>query len=249
MQDHRTVPLHTVLSERESAMLNVFPMHFVSRIAYGMAKIIDYNIGANACTTQGIPQQVQMGMHSVYFSRLNQNGPFARMIDPTVNLVNTALAQERQSYIRTLWNSLWDQRPIGHEFVLKGIGSLRVEALQKEELLKHKMPGVTVATISDRAACLGPRPLWLRPMGHPYMVVPLLLPTGMQLVVKSADMSSTTSLDDIKWKEVRLWPGQSEMVQTLFMEIGLVGENHSNTACGETTGEDVLFAFVYQDKE
>ena len=245
MQDPRSVPMHLILGTRESAMLGVFPVHFLSRIAYGLGRVIDYNVGSGACEQQGVVEQHRMGMHAVEFARLNQHGPFSRFIDPTVDLVATAEAQARQRPWTTAWNALWDRRPSGHEFVLRGVGSLRREGLRREAQLRKQFPGATIALVADRAACLRRRPLWLRPMGYPYMIVPLELPVGVQLVARSALVEDSTS--QINWKDQRLWPGQLEVVQTFSLEIGLSGQSET-TRCGDTKQEDVLFALLYKEE-
>lgn len=200
---------------------------FIYSVAAGLERVVDKFV-PNACGELGVPEQARIGMHWVYFARLNQHGPHSRLVDPTVDLVETVEAQERLGALQTMWKSLMDQRPSGHEFLLWGVGTL-------------------IRFVADRAACLQRRPLWLRPMGNQWIVMPVILPTGMHLSIRWMDMDKKDDAQEEQWKQSVLPPNQPELVQTFAMEIGLEGHTVSEK-CGDTIKEDVLFAFVFLEE-
>lgn len=243
MQDSRTVPLYQILDKRESATLEVFPLHLVSSVAAGFARVIDQHTAKDVCQQQ-IPGSTQkrMGMHGVSFARLNNRGPFTRIMDPTIDLVKTIEEQEQLSVIQGFWNALWEKRP--NDFVLSGAGSSRSLADRHQQELEVKYPGTVVTMIADRAACLQRRPLWLRPMVKVYMLVPLLLPKGNLLRLKSQrkpEEGETVAQFDYYDLDVGSEPA---VFQTLSAEVGLSGVAEE-TECGHTTEEDVIFALIY----
>jgi len=150
MEDPRTVPMHQIMGNREYAMLNVFPVHFLPRIAYGFARVLDQMAGTMACADQGVTNQDRMGMHAVYFSQLNSHGPFCRVFDPTIDLVSVVEAKHAKSYPKIIWDALWDRRPEGYEFVLYGVGTLRDYGVRKQRDYRERYPGKTVQTLADR---------------------------------------------------------------------------------------------------
>ena len=109
--------------------------------------------------------------------------------------------------------------------------------------------------IADRSACLSRRPLWFRPMANPYMVIPLIMPNNeTHLAIRSMEPKNQELIDEgappqPHWKEVNIFPGQTELVHTIAMEIGLGREGGIDEEelmpCGKTTREDVLFAFMF----
>jgi hypothetical protein len=242
MQDSRTAPLHVALGAREFAMLDVFPIHLLAGVASGFSKVIDAAVGADACRLQLGPStpQDRMGMHAVYFARLNAHGPFSRLVDPTVDLVTIARTQEELPVWRTWWNSFLDQRP--NDFVLRGVGSLRMQALRQEEKLLQQYPGATVHMVADRAACLQQRPLWFRPMLNAYSIVTAELPQGVTLSVRVLESPDAGG----QYKSHILFDlGQSVNVHTIAFEIGIAAKEPILTSCGDTDQEDLLFAIVY----
>ena len=248
MQDSRTVPMHQILGNRESAMLEVFPTHLISRVGDGIAQAVDVMVGGRACDKiTSVPPNVKpldprLGMHAVYFGRLNGNGPYSRLIDPTVDLVAVMEAQRNQSYATTLLNAFLDRRPAGQEFVLRqGIGSLRQAAFKYEAELKLHYPDKTIHFISDRASCLDARPLWFAPLGNPYAFVPLRLPYKTSLSLKYADIRVGP---DVTHTDLSL--GDLAVVASTTLEIGIKGlHKEISKPCGETTDEDVLIAVLF----
>ena len=75
------------------------------------------------------------------------DGPFVRLVDPTVNLVGVFDAIQARGPVDTVLDALTDKVPDGHEFILRRAGSL--EAPQE--------PGWY--TLVDRAACLRDDPI------------------------------------------------------------------------------------------
>ena len=249
MQDGRTVPIHQILGNRESAMLNVFPMHLIARVGAGVARVVDASIGGGACDRikdvppEARPTDPRIGMHAVYFGRLNEKGPYSRLIDPTVDLLSVMEAQMNQTYATTIMNAFLDRRPDGNEFVLlRGVGSMRRTAARYEAELKLHYPKQSIEFIADRASCLAKRPLWLNPMGNRYTLVPLRLPFKTSLMLKYVDARSGTA------EETRedLSLGNLSTVISTSLEIGIKGIVPDITKrCGETTEEDVLIAVLW----
>eukprot|EP00977_Amphora_coffeiformis_P017436 scaffold5684_cov169-Amphora_coffeaeformis.AAC.11 len=248
MQDSRTVPMHQILGARESAMLEVFPTHLIHRVGAGVAQAIDGMVGGGACgQIQGKPPSVlpldpRMGMHAVYLGRLNGNGPYSRLIDPTIDLVAVMEDQRNQKYSTTLWKSFLDERPDGKEYVLRhGIGSMRQAAKNYEAELKLHFPDSTVEFLADRASCLHARPLWLTPMGVSYGFIPLRLPYGTSLALHHSDQRVGPSIYS---KELHL--GKLGVITSTALEIDVTGLNPTIVnPCGETYTEDVLIAVIY----
>jgi len=185
-------------------------------------------------------------MVATYFTRLNGRGPFARLVDPTVDLVSVAEAQRRRGSLDTAWGAFTDTPPRGHEFILEGVGSLRDEAIQAQRAYERMLPQFSYHVLSDRAACLSARPLWLRPAGHPMLVIPVKVPAGWQVEV------TTQAAKDEPWNAPeRLSLAQAGQFQSFGIEIGLVRSAefqrqspNSDVRCGETTSEDLLIALV-----
>ena len=248
MQDSRTVPMHQILGTRESAMLDVFPSHLIHRVGAGVGRVVDRMVGGQACAgIQGIPAtslppNPRMGMHAVYFGRLNGNGPYSRLIDPTVDLVAVMEAQRNQSYATTLWNAFLDKRPEGMEYVFrKGIGTMRDTARTYEDELKLHFPKKTISFLADRASCLHARPLWLSPMGYSYGFVPLQLPFRTSLTLRYSDSRVGPTI-----KSGRIDLGKLSVVTSTSLELGIEGLNFNHTKpCGETDKEDILIAVIF----
>lgn len=243
MQDTRTAPMHKILGNRQSKMLEVFPSHLIHRVGAGVASTIDAMVGERACAQINLPESVlpenpRMGMHAVYFGRLNGNGPYSRLIDPTVDLVSVMEAQRSHSYAKTLSKAFLDDRPNGYEFVLgQGIGSFRQAAKKYATELKLHFPDKTVQFISDRASCLHARPLWLSPMGNPYGFIPLRLPYGTSLYLKSNGPTAETRELDL---------AKLAVVSSTSLEMGIRRLDTTKVLpCGQTLEEDVLIAVLY----
>ena len=248
MEDSRTAPLHQMLGTRESAMLQVFPSHLIDRVGAGIASVVDTAVGGGAChqlqgySLDALPQNPRMGIHAVYFGRLNDRGPYSRLVDPTVDLVSVMEARRNHSYATTLWHTMLDQRPAGHEFILhKGIGSMRVVAQQVEVELKLHFPDKTVHFIADRASCLDARPVWLAPLGNTYGFIPLRLPFGTSLNFKFVNALIGS---DVKSQVLEL--GKLGVLSSTSLEIGIHGMKPGiSLPCGETIEEDVLIAVLH----
>ena len=105
------------------------------------------------------------------FERLNGRGPFARVIDPTVDLV----AADDRRRARAPWEIFRDvvMDRLDDEFVLRGSGasdlSDRAEALAAAALPREGQAGymgAPVAVLVDRSPCLAASPLILSPLSN-----------------------------------------------------------------------------------
>lgn len=210
MQDSRSVPMHQILHTRESAMLGVFPSHLIAPVGAGVARVIDQSVGPNACTGKLAHynldvSQLRMGMHAIYFGRLNQNGPYSRLVDPTVDLFTVMEQQAKLSYAEIWWNALWDTRPV--EYVLKGIGSMKTKALYHQTKLEGE-GWKNVHILADRAACLSSRSIWFQPMKREYTVkvldvpddavVGLLIEKSLRILLKPGDSHKLRDVMDFE---------------------------------------------------
>ena len=104
------------------------------------------------------------------FVRLNSQGGFARLLDPTVDLREVNAALLRRSLPHLLWGTLLDRPPSAAlEHILSGVGQSL--SLREQEALvaqaRRESGGYGVASqpslLLDRAPCLAAQPLWLRP--------------------------------------------------------------------------------------
>ena len=105
------------------------------------------------------------------FERLNGRGPFARVIDPTVDLV----AADDRRRARAPWEIFRDvvMDRLDDEFILRGSGasdlSDRAEALAAAALPREGQAGymgAPVAVLVDRSPCLAASPLILSPLSN-----------------------------------------------------------------------------------
>ena len=243
MQDDRTVPIEKMLDLRQSMSLSIYLAHFASRLANAIGSNIDNVVdGDDTCKQVGIQGQPQMGMHYVYFGKLNYVGAFHRVVDPTVDIAKTGRVQAQLPFWRKVWYSLLDRRPPGQEFILKkGIGSLKREATAAKALLE-KQHNQTVEIISDRAACLQRRPIWLKPALKTYKIIPVLVPDGLQLQLGIAQPP-----DGKTYGQETIQTGVPFSFVTTALEIGLSGNKVEQT-CGDTSVEDILIALVYEEE-
>eukprot|EP00554_Chaetoceros_debilis_P006776 CAMPEP_0194073042 /NCGR_PEP_ID=MMETSP0149-20130528/603_1 /TAXON_ID=122233 /ORGANISM="Chaetoceros debilis, Strain MM31A-1" /LENGTH=711 /DNA_ID=CAMNT_0038752997 /DNA_START=103 /DNA_END=2238 /DNA_ORIENTATION=+ len=244
MQDGRTVPFYNGMDIRQNLMLGIMPAHFAARIAKSIGDNIDNIVnGADTCSQVGVAGQAKMGMHYVYFGKLNNRGAYCRVVDPTVDIAKTGRVQALLPFWRKVLYSLIDQRPPGHEFMLKkGIGSLKQEALTVKANME-KASNQTVEMLSDRAACLQRKPIWFKPLLKTYTIIPVRIPEGMQLELKIGQPPDGKSFtrEPLKLRE-------PYHVSTTSLEIGLTGRKIRQT-CGETDVEDVLIAIVYKEEK
>lgn len=237
MQDSRTVPMHQILNTRESATLDVFPSHLIAPVGAGVARVIDQTVGPNACAAKLAhynmsSSQLRLDMHATYFGRLNNNGPYSRLVDPTVDLVSVMEQQAQLSYAEVVWNALWDKRPL--EYMLRGIGSMKTRALNHQQKLEEEGWG-HVQILADRVACLSSRPIWFRPMKREYNITALDLPENV-VVTLHIEHSLRIILE----------PGYSYLIQDVMeFELSMSERKRQQQSCSETEVEDALIAVLW----
>jgi len=100
-----------VNSIRSSTVMQMFPRQ-MPKVFHEVDKII-----GSQCTNG------QMVMKTAYFSSTN-SGPYHRIIDPTVDLLETYRAHRSSNWSSKFWYALVDKAPPGHEFILRGTGSI-----------------------------------------------------------------------------------------------------------------------------
>jgi hypothetical protein len=246
-QDPRTLPLNHMLAPRHFALINVFP-RYISRIAGGMSEML-FKMYPTGC------QGDKLSMYGVHFAKLNDNGAFHRMFDPTVDLA----AADRQRANRT-WNQLWtdvlfDQAPGGrNEYLLSaGIGGSKGKVANYTADIRRTMPHVKrVEFIADRSACLAARPLDLWLGGFPLGVMPMEVPENFSIYLQgrqqTGPISPETQLDGLSEPQrVSVQLGKLEQMMATSVEIGItaVGKTSKRASCADSDAEDVIFALLF----
>ena len=144
--DPRGVP-NSLLGERGMAAATMFPRQ-LPRITKGLANILPDGFCASLHERPGMgggrfgkttkkkkkltkketAYNNRLRMHMTMFSSIN-DGPFVRLIDPTVDLLAVHRAKQNLPYLTKLWLALVDKPPTpAHEFILRGATLLKVES-------------------------------------------------------------------------------------------------------------------------
>ena len=201
-QDTRTLPMEfLILNRRNRFTMEVYFGSLLAPVAGGIARKFD-DLQIESCLSAG-SSKPEIGMHATYFAQLNEKGAYSRLVDPTVNLADTDIAQRERGVLSKLWGVFIDKVPPGHDFLLRhGVGSFRSEAQALENDLQQRFPGKGIYLIADRAACLQARPLWLRPMRHLTKIVALKTPQGRGLVVKAQEVPVDFDEDNVDEDDV-----------------------------------------------
>ena len=142
--DPRGVP-NSLLGERGMAAATMFPRQ-LPRITKGLANILPDGFCTSLHRRPGMgggrsgkakkkkltkketAYANRLRMHMTMFSSIN-DGPFVRLIDPTVDLLAVHRAKQSLPYLTKLWLALVDKPPTpAHEFILRGATLLKVES-------------------------------------------------------------------------------------------------------------------------
>ena len=94
------------------------------------------------CTQDKLPVRASV------FASLN-DGPFVRLIDPSIDLAGVYDALKQRSLLPSLFHTALDKMPNGYEFILRRVGSIEA----RQEVGWH--------TFVDRSPCLMVDPLHL----------------------------------------------------------------------------------------
>jgi len=215
--DSRTLPVEQIFHGRHKLVLTLFPRQ-LPKIMSGISESL-----SQVCATQ-------VGVTAVAFVRLNSQGAFARLIDPTVDLreVNDALL--RRSLPAMLWGAAFDRPPSAAlEHILPRVGQSL--GLGREEHLvqqaQRESGGFGSILLLDRAPCLAAQPLWLRPQLAARLWLKLhAAPAGCSLDVTGCAGPSPTSAKQEPLAKcmrlARLQPGQSSLLLAAYtLEISL----------------------------
>ena len=76
------------------------------------------------------------------------DGPFHRIIDPTVDLLDVYKAHSRLPWVSKFWNAIRDRAPDGKQFILRGSGSIGVPIEAQKESGRGEI------VLVDRSPCL-----------------------------------------------------------------------------------------------
>merc|ERR1711865_480452 len=90
----------------------------------------------------------KMVMKAAYFSSTNA-GPFHRIIDPTVDLMETHRAHVASTWYQKILYAILDKAPLGYEFILRGSGSVTIPSGHNS--IKSVDGQITFV---DRSSCL-----------------------------------------------------------------------------------------------
>lgn len=247
-EDPRTLPLNLILSPRHLALLGVYP-RYIARVSRGVANILENNKICN--NTNG----GQIQVHGVQFAQLNQKGPFSRIFDPTVDLVEVEIARSRRrskmiNFLGSLREIVMDSLPTNHEYLLtKGIGSSKGPWMNEFLLyVKNKYPGNEIALVADRKGCLLSKPLILRPQGYPLAIMATSRPCDLSSAYLPGFFLKVQMEKKIKtYKYISIVDHEDIVLFALSIEIGIDNPPTGQTpyiSCGRSEIEDVLIAFV-----
>jgi hypothetical protein len=249
-EDPRTLPFQSILSEHFVSFLGGHP-RFLARVAGGMSLLI-HQAAAEAC---GGPSHI--AVYGVHFTKVNRNGAYCRVFDPTVNLALSEIARYQLSLPQRIWGVIMD-KAINYEFIFSsGIGSMnsRIE-LHRAAVEKAAQGARRIEYVADRAACAAQRPLALWPHGYPLGVMPLEAPSNVKLHAtyrvhtdaSKVNLTVTAGnqwdiLDEPKSAELNLQRLYSVTAVSLELSARIVGEVALD--CGSSDAEDVLIALIF----
>jgi len=199
--DPRTLRLDTMLSTDQRQFLLERP-RYLSRVAGAMSRAI-YERSPNVCGPVG-----RLTVSAVMFVKMNGNGPYRRIVDPSTDLITTEHMWYHRTWWATLTGILLDRALTNHEFVLNA-GFVKTSTLQSKidyhskssYLREYLEDGHRIEFVSDHSACLASRPLALWPNSVPLGIIPLEVPdeAGMYVVMrdfvkKSGVVTSSTTV-------------------------------------------------------
>jgi len=162
------------------------------------------------------------------------NGPFHRIIDPTVNLLDVYKAHSKLPWLSKLWNAIRDKAPAGKQFILRGSGSIRVP-IDIEKVHKGDDKGEIV--LVDRSPCLQVDPIRIHSNAFE-LEFDSDSPIDFRLSVKGCQ-----GLDrETNCQEMHLEKGNKIQVPPFrTVSIGIDARRDlGGTSCSETKQEDVV---------
>ena len=215
--DVHSVSYEPVLAQsiRSVSVASMFPRQ-MPKIAHFVHKQF---INSEACN-------IPMTMTSSYFISTNL-GPYHRVIDPTVDLLETYDAHAKQPWISKLWYAILDKSP--KEFILRGAGSIDVPIdFDKEE------KGTVL--IVDRSSCLQVDPIRIHSNSF-QIEFDSSSTIGFDLVVRGC--SGADLVNNCKERTLRKGEGiQLPAVRTI--SIGIDPKADLGKTCSETNHEDIV---------
>ena len=88
------------------------------------------------------------------------SGPYHRIIDPTIDLLETYRAHAKLSSLSKFWFAFIDKAPPGYEFVLRGLGSIHNPSNTTSTTNIGKVGNIlNEITFVDRSTCLQADPI------------------------------------------------------------------------------------------
>jgi hypothetical protein len=171
------------------ALVNLFP-RYIARVVGGMRDLL-YETYLDGCQMQRI------SVFGVHFAKLNDNGAFHRIFDPTVGLAASDLRRKKRSWKHMLKDVLLDQAPRGrNEYLLSSrIGGSKYKIERYRRDIQQKMPRLKrIKFIVDRAECLVAHPLSLWLEGFPLGVLPLEVPENFSIHVDTRERSGPSTI-------------------------------------------------------
>jgi len=159
------------------------------------------------------------------------DGPFHRIIDPTVDLLDVHQAQSNLPWWSKLWLAMKDKAPSEKEFILRGSGSLPIPMDDLDRDQKNEV------YIVDRAACLQVDPIRIHSNSF-HIEFDSSSKTNFRLYLKGC-----SGLDrETQCKTVYIQKGEKLAIPAMrTISIGIDEQkNLGSTKCSDTIQEDVL---------
>lgn len=210
-------------SPRSAALVQMFPRQ-MPKVAHSVQK---YMMG-KACPPE------ELSMTASYFASTN-NGPYHRLIDPTVNLMDVYEAHAKMPYLSKLWHAIIDKAPPGKEFVFRGAGSIAVDYTldkdKKDELI-----------LVDRSHCLQIDPIKIHSNEFDIEFMSDS-PTDFRLKVMGCPETDPVKAETAKCHDIYLERGEKRHLTPMrTISIGIDTRRNLEPPgnCSNTTREDVI---------
>lgn len=180
----------------------------------------------------------KMVMKAAYFSSTNA-GPFHRIIDPTVDLMETHRAHVASTWYQKILYAILDKAPSGYEFILRGSGSVTIPSGHNS--IKSVDGQITFV---DRSSCLQIDPIRVHSRSFKLSwdtdsVVPFRL--------KLRGCPDIRDLSPEKCAEIYLEVGEVQEIpamRTILIGIDARRNLGDTPVCSKTTKEDVVITLT-----
>lgn len=199
-------------------------------------------------------QGQRLVVYATHFAKLNDQGAFHRIFDPSIDLAAVNRKRKHRTYQQKLWDVLLDRAPGNSpDYILaSGIGSGHYRLAKYVPELERMLPKKEhYEILIDRAPCLKARPLALWTGGYPLGIMPIDLPSNSSIYINGYQRKNDTEATvENQWKglqkpeRIDLFSGRQSTAMFELIEIGMDDPKITGT-CGDTFLEDVFIALVF----